>query len=230
MKLYLFVCFFAGFTFMPALFASHWAVRSQKLRPLLICLLFMAGGLAIEIFLVAHYLAAGTAALYAFGLQSMRYLRRWKSQGLPVGLALSRYMVALCVLLALLRAVAQPLHLAPPEWPAGNWNWSWIGPGHWGTERARVLEQLSRLPGRQLAIVRYDNTIHQPIDEWVYNGADIDESKVVWARDLGEAENRKLAEYYKDRTVWMVQPDKVPAPAEPYLQAGTPESATRSDK
>ena len=64
----------------------------------------------------------------------------------------------------------------------------------------------------------------------VYNGADIDESKVVWARDLGEAENRKLAEYYKDRTVWMVQPDKVPAPAEPYLQAGTPESATRSDK
>jgi hypothetical protein len=49
------------------------------------------------------------------------------------------------------------------------------------------------------------------LDEWVYNTADIDNSKVVWARDMDEAENLELIRYYKDRTVWLVQPDRKPA-------------------
>jgi hypothetical protein len=49
------------------------------------------------------------------------------------------------------------------------------------------------------------------MDEWVYNAADIDNSKVVWAREMDEAENLELMNYYRDRTVWLVQPDSKPA-------------------
>ena len=45
----------------------------------------------------------------------------------------------------------------------------------------------------------------------VFNAADIDNSKVIWARDMSEAENLELIRYYKDRTVWLVQPDMKPA-------------------
>jgi hypothetical protein len=57
-----------------------------------------------------------------------------------------------------------------------------IGPDHFGTERARVEADLKQLPGKQLVIVR-NSTRHNPLDEWVYNAADIDVSEIVWARD-----------------------------------------------
>ncbi len=53
-------------------------------------------------------------------------------------------------------------------------------------------------------VVRYgaDHDVHE---EWVYNHADIDGSAVVWARDMGEARNRELLDYYHDRNVWLLQ-------------------------
>jgi len=47
--------------------------------------------------------------------------------------------------------------------------------------------------------------VHSFHDEWVYNGADIDGSKVVWARDLGPEQNAKLMTYFQDRNVWIVK-------------------------
>ena len=43
--------------------------------------------------------------------------------------------------------------------------------------------------------------------EWVYNAADIDSAKVVWARDMTPALNRELIGYFKDRRMWLVEPD-----------------------
>ena len=47
---------------------------------------------------------------------------------------------------------------------------------------------------------------HEILEEWVYNDADIDGAKVVWARDMGTAKNQELLDYYKDRRVWLVEP------------------------
>ena len=55
-------------------------------------------------------------------------------------------------------------------------------------------------------IVRYWGN-HYPFDEWVYNAADIDGSKVIWARDGDPAGNVELIRYYRDRKVWLVEPD-----------------------
>ena len=39
---------------------------------------------------------------------------------------------------------------------------------------------------------------HVSHDEWVYNGADIDGAKVVWARDMDTRGNRELLDFQSD--------------------------------
>jgi hypothetical protein len=207
--------FFAGFCLLPPLFMMRRVFLDRRIRFLIVCVLVLAGGVVVEIYLLPYYLAPFTAAFYAIGLQMMRHLRVWKSGRSPVGLALVRLTMAACVIMAGIRVVAEPLHLGPPEWDAGNWDFVWYGPQHFGTERAQIEAQLEQLPGGQLAIVRYGDD-HNPQDEWVYNGADIDGSKVVWAREMGAADNVELVHYYRDRKVWLVEPDAIPARISPY--------------
>jgi hypothetical protein len=68
---------------------------------------------------------------------------------------------------------------------------------------------------RHLILVRYSPE-HIVNDEWVYNQADIDGSKVVWARDMGAENNLEVIRYFKDRKVWLLEPDVVPPKLAPY--------------
>ncbi len=145
----------------------------------------------------------------------MRYMYVWKPEGRPVGAAVVRLSLTLCVALAGLRLLAEPLHLTPPEWPAQGWLWSWSGPGHYGSDRSYIEARLRQSHGNHLVLVRYTSD-HETQDEWVYNGADIDGSKVIWARDMDVANNRDLIRYYGDRKVWLVEPDKGPVSITPY--------------
>jgi hypothetical protein len=99
----------------------------------------------------------------------------------------------------LLRVAAVLTHTRiEPAWPRGN------------LERAALLRELQQLPGPQLVIVSYGP--HHNVDrEWVYNDADIDAAKVVWARDMGKADNQELVQYFRDRKTWFLQPDN-PSP------------------
>jgi hypothetical protein len=214
--------FFAGFVLLPPLLMVRHVFRDKRIRFLVACVLLLSAGMVIEIFMLPHYLAPFTAAFYAIGLQMMRHLRQWKPEGKPVGLALVRLTIAVCLLMAGVRVIASPLHFGPNEFPPSDWNASWFGPEHFGTERAQIETRLSQLPGGQLAIVRYSPG-HNSEDEWVYNRADIDGSKVVWARDMDTADNLELIRYYQDRKVWLVEPDLTPARVSPYA---IPERAT----
>ena len=91
--------------------------------------------------------------------------------------------------------------------------WYYTRPGN--VERARILEKLESQPGRHLAIVRYRPN-HDYFEEWVYNRADIDGAKVVWARDMDTSENRELLQYFQDRRAWLVEADKMPPAVSPY--------------
>jgi len=81
--------------------------------------------------------------------------------------------------------------------------------------RLSTIHQLELQSGRHLAIVQYAPD-HDPLEDWVYNQADIDGSRIVWARDMGAAGNRALIEYYKDRRVWLVEPDAATTSPIPY--------------
>ncbi len=207
--------FYAGFCLLPPIFMMRRVFLDRRTRFLVVCVLVLAAGVMIEIYVIPYYLAPFTAAFYAIGLQMMRHLRVWKSGRSAVGLALVRFTVVACLAMAVVRVVAEPLHLGPPEWDPGNWHFVWFGPQHFGEERAQIESRLEGLPGGQLAIVRYVPE-HNPQDEWVYNGADIDGSKVVWAREMDASNNLELLHYYRNRRVWLVEPDAIPARVTPY--------------
>jgi hypothetical protein len=77
-------------------------------------------------------------------------------------------------------------------------------------ERSGVERALAARPGRQVVFVRYAPT-HEYL-EWVYNSADIDAQHVVWARDLGPDEDRRLIAYYGTGTrFWLLDAD-TPSP------------------
>jgi hypothetical protein len=84
---------------------------------------------------------------------------------------------------------------------------------------------LAHTPGNHLIMVRYEKDNHNIHDEWVYNGADIDEAKVLWARELDAEQNAKLFAYFKDRKIWLATPDSDNTYLEPY----TPPNASERD-
>jgi hypothetical protein len=82
-------------------------------------------------------------------------------------------------------------------------------------QRIEVNRQIAKTSGKLIVFVRYwPQHIFQ--DEWVYNAADIDGARVVWARDLGDTEDQKLLRYYPDRTVFLLEADARPPRLAPY--------------
>ena len=77
------------------------------------------------------------------------------------------------------------------------------------SNRRLTIQSLMRHGPRHLVIVRYAPG-RSANAEWVYNSAEIDASSIVWARDMGDAQNSELIDYYPDRKVWLLEPDVVP--------------------
>ena len=67
--------------------------------------------------------------------------------------------------------------------------------------RLGLMQYLESQTGRDLVFVSYasDYSVH---DEWVYNRADLPNSEVILAHDLGDEQNQKLIAEYSHRTVW----------------------------
>jgi hypothetical protein len=182
--------------------ALPFAFRDRRMRLLVITFALCLAGVFAVIWSAPHYAAPVTCVIYALLAQATRHLRlvTWNSR--PVGVALSR---ALLLILIAETAVNVGRRACDPMW------WTCTG----DPSRVYVQQQLEDLPGKHLLMVRYseDHNIH---DEWVYNGADIDGSRVVWARELDPEQNAKLFAYYKDRDVWLVEPDIDNTEIEPY--------------
>ena len=89
-------------------------------------------------------------------------------------------------------------------------NISWIS-----SPRAAVERRLTALPGEHLVLVRYspDHSFH---DEYVYNDADIDHAKTVWAREIPDRDLNPLLTHFRNRDVWVLEPDETPFRLYPY--------------
>jgi hypothetical protein len=167
--------------------------RDARFRLLLFTFLAVLSGYCLVVWPGPHYLAPAAAMIFAVLVQSIRHLRTIRISGRPMGAALARVIV-LALALDVTQLVVQRL--------GDSQGW-----GGWGlSDRADLLHELESTPGKHVVVVRYgpDHSVHE---EWVFNAADIDASKVVWARDLPGQPNDQLLGYYPDRTIWLATPD-----------------------
>jgi hypothetical protein len=198
-----------GFYLGPALslplLAFPCIIRDRKMRfPVGAGVVFVLG-LALETWMSPHYFAPALGLLYLVLLQCMRHMTLFRWHGQPVGLAVVRVVPLILSAMIVLRLTA---HIAQvkiePDWPPGN------------VARAQIVRSLYSSPGEHLILVRYGTT-HLPDNEWVYNEADVDHAKLVWARDMGERDNEELLRYFKQRKIWVLCPDRSPLSLEPLV-------------
>jgi len=80
--------------------------------------------------------------------------------------------------------------------------------------RAVIHDRLVRQGGLHLIVVRYGPS-HQPAGrEWVYNGANIDQSPVIWAGEM-TPDNSRLFNYFRGRKFWCLEADVKPYALKP---------------
>ena len=191
--------FFLGTTFSIPLVMLPKVLQDRRTRLLVIQFAFsFACALAVT-WSSARYFAPLTATIYILIVQMLRHLRHCKIGARPVGLALTR----LVVLLTLVRPLVLIAYAV--EHPVADWR----------VPRARIIRQLNAMPGKQLVLVCYkpDHYVEQ---EWVYNAADIDGAKIVWAREIPGKDLTPLLDYFKDRGIWELRPDKPSIELQPY--------------
>src|SRR5262249_45567907 len=168
----------------PLLFLPQIVKRDRRMRALLIAGGFTVIALALLAWFYAHYAAPIASLVFAVVVQGLRHLRAWRRrQGM--GLRLARAIPAICVAMIAVRLAAQSLGMQFPP----TWSMTWYHYPEGNVGRARVLASLSTMDGKQLAIVRYQAGHNAVMNEWVYNRADVDGAKVVWAREVDAASN-----------------------------------------
>ena len=171
------------------LIALFLARRDWFLRLTLAILMVFSVVLLAATWSQPHYAAPIAAIVIALSLKTLKRLNRYTAAGLPIG----RTLVRVCLTLFVASMVTTVLEQKP------------IGANAWSLERARIQAGLQQQPGKHLVLVRY--TDHNFPEEWIHNDADIDGAKVVWAHDMGREQNRELLEYFKERAIWLLEPD-----------------------
>jgi hypothetical protein len=181
--------------------------RDRRLRHLLIFGVIVFFSYAAELFLYPQYVGPIAALLYALWVQAARHIYVCGVKKYPVALQYMRLTPLLCLLLIPGRVLAGPLGLTFSFWDDPQW-------AH-REARAVTAAQLEQMPGRHLVIVHY-HPKHSSHEEWVYNRAEIDRAKVVWARDMGQDLNQRLVNYFKDYRIWWLEADDNPPLLQPY--------------
>jgi hypothetical protein len=177
--------------------------RNRRLRVLLLAI---AGALCAVLLVGAaspHYISPATGAIMALIVEGIRRLRLYRVHGRPAGVLLSRAVPAMLALVLVLRICA-----ANAGWPytqkLNYQSWCCKVQGDYG--KMRATEYLRGQPGRHLVIVKAKQ---DPVNllQWIYNDADIDSSRIVWARDLDPWRNAELMAYFEGRQVWTIDPN-----------------------
>jgi hypothetical protein len=187
-RLFMLDRFFLGapLTLCIGLFAiGVWRWQPKMQLVILLFLLFFIG-IETETSLTPHYAAPGTAFVFVIAAAALRRLRHYSLFVMQMALVLIVFSIA--------------NDLAKPE---NRWLYdkrSYIA------RRDAVLGQLERTPGKKLVFVDYGKG-HDVNQEWVYNRADIDGSRIVWAREMGTERDRELIGYYQERQLWKLVDD-----------------------
>ena len=190
-----------GNFFLVLCLLAMFRYQSWPLRFLLATLGVFMVAMALESWNQIHYFGPviGVAAVLKMG--SLRWLSAWKFHRRKIGIAL----VAGVILCSAVNLVQDSLIF--PQQDA------------FSHDRARIKKDLEATEGSHVVLVRYADN-HPPVQQWVYNDANIDASKVVWAWEMSDQENRRLFDYFKGRTFWLLEPDAASPRLRPLSTAG----------
>lgn len=183
-------------------------IREYRFAWVAMTLLIFALGTNFYPYFYSHYIAAETCLFLLVAVAALERLAAVCVRGRPTGRDAATVILFLC---AAHFVFWYGIHLFPSDkiTPAMTEYETWDAVSHPDPDgRDTVLNQISRMPGDHLVFVRY--WPQHTFEEWVHNGADIDHARIVWARDLGAAENEKLQRYFPTRTVWLLEPDASP--------------------
>ena len=181
---------------------SRWVLNNRWARRAFATCTIVTIGIMLETYTVFHYWAPILSLSYYFIVQAIRLwwrrIRRIRPFIIPAIFCLV-VMLLIIMVRKKIREEDNPLSAQ--------------------AQRAGLLARLEQQAGKHLVLVRYgaEQSQHR---EWVYNEADIDVAKVVWARDMDRIENCKLVDYFKDRIIWSldVEGDDVPMKLNPFLR------------
>jgi hypothetical protein len=200
--------FFCGPVLTIPLLLLPQVLLDRRTRPLVIILAVILGLNLFQMVLYAYHLGPIVPALFAIIAQGARHVYVLLSRTKRVrGMAFAVLLPICVAAVSTLKAEAADLGIPLTYWEHGVESHR--------DARALLLDWLSRRPGKQLVIVHY-SVHHSPDQEWVYNGADIDRSKVVWAREMDAKSDAQLIQYFKDRKVWLLNADSYPQRVVPY--------------
>ena len=189
---------------LPFLVGLVWALRSARWRVVITSIALMFFGMTLVMWQgLLHYSAPAACAMLLISLQGLRVASTWLRRRNHLGLRFARaYILVYAVML---------LFLQLPVIEAAS------HPGYsWAAQRAAIVKQLEAKSGKHLVLVRYAPN-HNMFQEWVYNGYDLENGKVLWAREMTDpGRNRELIEHYPGRTVWLLEADRYRAAPVPY--------------
>jgi len=185
--------------------------RNRRKRLLFLCAGLVLLATLIENGPVPHYAAPATACFLAILVLCFRQLCT-KSRGPALAIAAPAIML---VILGV-RIGLEKLDL-PFTQDVNFQSWCCVKPGN--PNKPRVVAALEKSGGKHLVMVK-PKTDPANIFQWIYNAADIDASPIVWARDMGARSNQELLDYFRDRKVWLLDPNTDPPVLSPYLPSG----------
>jgi len=209
---------FYRFFFLPPLYLvlPFFLVRLREFRFAWVAaaLLIFALGSNLYPYFYPHYIAAVTCLCVLVSVAGLERLSCLLIRGLPAGRDAAVLILFLCGAHFLFWYGLHVFDSAEFSVALRQFE-TWDLINHDDPEgRIAIHRELARASGKQLVFVRY--WPKHMFQEWVHNDADIDAARIVWARDLGAAEDEKLRRYYPDRKVWLLEPDAKPPRLMPY--------------
>jgi hypothetical protein len=201
--------YYRFFLYAPLYIAAFIFILNARKRPdcwVIMSVVLFALGTNIYPYFYPHYVAAEACLFVLIAVRGLEHLNNWRPQ-------LARLILLMC---SAQFSFWYGLHVfaGPDLWHAFHYEaWDFINYGD-PEGRIAVNGALHAARGKQLVFVRYSPG--HGFHEWVHNAADIDSSPIVWALDLGSAENQKLLSYFPKRHAWLLQPDAAPPKLTPY--------------
>ncbi|MGO9131088.1 MAG: hypothetical protein ACLQIS_15335 [Bryobacteraceae bacterium] len=188
-------------------------LRSLKMRLLAGVGLFVTLGTWLYPLYFPHYSAPVAGILIVVLVQGLRHLSALTRHTRAGGLMIPGSVVLVACVGMLLSVLALFLHTTDRGRQMLTYPSSAL-------MRHEIEKRFVAAHGKHLILVRYApfHIFHRPV---IYNRARVDESAVVWARELGPPRDEELLRYYSNRTAWLFEPDEKPPRIGPYPRAPT---------